>query len=457
MTIAERQGRMMKRLLWLYFWLLIFEGALRKWFLPQLSTPLLIVRDPVVLLIYWMAIQRGIFPKNIFMTWTGLLAAFCFLASFTGIGTLKIALFGLHADFLHLPLIFLAPEIFDFNDVKQIGKWLFILSVPMAALALLQFRASPGAWINAVAGNEAGGQQLPAALGRIRPAGVFSFVTGMVSFLTVLAAYLAWHFADGKIYPRRLVYAAMGAIAVSLMVSGSRSAVASVTIVVAALVLIGMSRGVASIGYLKYAALFLVAFFVMSRIPVFHEGLMVHEERFEGGGGIHEGLVMRFFDELVNSFNACATTPLLGLGLGVGTNAGAGLLSGERQFLFSEGEWGRVICESGAVLGLAYIALRFAIFFRVLGVSLKSYRERYALPLLLLSAMGLDLLTGQFGQPTELGFVVFACGLCLVPAAARESGPADGGGPKAQAAGPAKIRGRSEYAEALHGSINDGA
>ena len=42
--------RKVQLLLWTYFWLLIFEGALRKWVLPGLSNPLLIVRDPVAIL-----------------------------------------------------------------------------------------------------------------------------------------------------------------------------------------------------------------------------------------------------------------------------------------------------------------------------------------------------------------------------------------------------------------------
>src|SRR5438128_1892579 len=41
----------LKRLIWLYFWLLIFEGVFRKWIVPQLANPLLLVRDPVLLLI----------------------------------------------------------------------------------------------------------------------------------------------------------------------------------------------------------------------------------------------------------------------------------------------------------------------------------------------------------------------------------------------------------------------
>ncbi len=38
---------LLKKLFWAYFLLLIFEGALRKWILPQFSAPLLLVRDPI--------------------------------------------------------------------------------------------------------------------------------------------------------------------------------------------------------------------------------------------------------------------------------------------------------------------------------------------------------------------------------------------------------------------------
>ncbi len=54
-------------LVWLYFWLLIFEGALRKWIVPQLSTPLLIIRDPVLIGVYFLALRQGLFNKNIFI------------------------------------------------------------------------------------------------------------------------------------------------------------------------------------------------------------------------------------------------------------------------------------------------------------------------------------------------------------------------------------------------------
>ena len=56
----------LRLLVWLYFWLLLWEGALRKWFFPSLSTPLLVVRDPVVLLIYAIALAKHVFPFNRF-------------------------------------------------------------------------------------------------------------------------------------------------------------------------------------------------------------------------------------------------------------------------------------------------------------------------------------------------------------------------------------------------------
>ena len=53
-----------KKLIWTYFLLLLFEGALRKWFLPGLSQGLLIVRDPVVIWIYYLCYAKGLFPLN---------------------------------------------------------------------------------------------------------------------------------------------------------------------------------------------------------------------------------------------------------------------------------------------------------------------------------------------------------------------------------------------------------
>ena len=47
--IEDKSIDLLKKGIWLYFLLLIFEGALRKWLLPGLATPLLVVRDPIAM------------------------------------------------------------------------------------------------------------------------------------------------------------------------------------------------------------------------------------------------------------------------------------------------------------------------------------------------------------------------------------------------------------------------
>ena len=73
-----------KVLLWLYLGLLLIEGSLRKWLLPSLADPLLIVRDPVVLVIYALALAAGIFPTSRFLVVAAVLAVLSVAASLLG-------------------------------------------------------------------------------------------------------------------------------------------------------------------------------------------------------------------------------------------------------------------------------------------------------------------------------------------------------------------------------------
>src|SRR5437660_6926439 len=65
--------RHIRALIWTYLVLLIFEGALRKWIVPQLSNPLLIIRDPVVIAIFLLALRAGVFPFNRYVLALGII------------------------------------------------------------------------------------------------------------------------------------------------------------------------------------------------------------------------------------------------------------------------------------------------------------------------------------------------------------------------------------------------
>ena len=115
----------LRTLLWLYLVLLIFEGAVRKWILPSLDAPLLVIRDPLVMWIYLQAVhQRLSFRSSFFMPNLVLAVATTFLSLF-GSGNLLITIYGLRTDFLQFPLLFLIPQILNRDDVIAMGKFLF--------------------------------------------------------------------------------------------------------------------------------------------------------------------------------------------------------------------------------------------------------------------------------------------------------------------------------------------
>ena len=169
---------LVKRLIWLYVILLIFEGALRKWVLPSLANPLLIVRDPVVIAIYVAALMSGRFPFSLFLLAVAILAGCSVVASLAaGQDNLLVMLYGLRIDFGHLPLIWVMAAVLDRRDVEQLGSFLLLTALPMTAVMVLQFRSPMGAFINRGVGDDEGGQ-IYGALGRIRPPGFFSVITG---------------------------------------------------------------------------------------------------------------------------------------------------------------------------------------------------------------------------------------------------------------------------------------
>src|SRR4051812_37387846 len=117
-----------KILIWVYVALLIFEGAFRKWWLPSLAQPLLIVRDPVLLLIYILAIVEGVFPSNTFTLSLGALAAASVVTSLAaGQSNFIVIAYGLRINYLHLPLMWIMGRVLNRDDVERLGTFFLIL------------------------------------------------------------------------------------------------------------------------------------------------------------------------------------------------------------------------------------------------------------------------------------------------------------------------------------------
>jgi hypothetical protein len=409
----------LRRLIWLYFALLIAEGALRKWAVPSLSAPLLIIRDPLVLLIYIQAARCRRFPVSgpilvCFLLFSGflLLALFQMIAGIGG-GPV-VAAYGLRTDFLHLPLIFIIPQVFSYADVLKVGKWVLRLSMPMAALMVWQFLSPPGSWINA--GTIAGAGQLAFALGKIRPAGAFSFETGAAHFFVLATAFLLFGFAQPRAgYSPWLLGAALLSVLVVQPVSGSRLLVLGCALAAAAAITFAIFQWKRAHRILGVLAMISLTLIVLSLTAFFRDAVSVFMVRWNqaGGGSAADSLIARILGGFLEPFRVLPEVGLFGLGIGVGTNAGSALMTGAVQFLLAEGEWARVVMEAGPLFGFSFIAYRgwIAVSLAIRGIA-NAQRQNLLAWLLAWDACR-SLLTEQISQPTNLGFMVVVAGLCL--------------------------------------------
>jgi hypothetical protein len=405
----------LRRLIWSYFFLLVFEGALRKWVMPFAANPILIIRDPIVIAAYIVAWRAGLFPRNTLVIVAAYLGLVLFVAGViaTG-GNFFVAGYGWRADFLHIPFIFLIGRVLTAADVRRVGYWVLLIAIPMALLMVVQFRSPANSWINA--GSDENFKQIASAMGRIRAPGTFSFIVGPVYYFTLVTVFLLYSQYKSR-YPLWLTMTSTAALLMALAISGSRSMVMSVAIVlVTAITICAVVKPVLALRWIGSLAIVGVLALGIADTPIAREGLDVFSTRVSNAGkaeGGAEGFLHRFVTDFTSAGPAFFESPEIGYGLGMGTNVGAVLVSGKAQFLLAEAEWPRLVFESGPVLGLLLIVFRVWLAIWVGVQCIRYAAAKDPLPVLLISATFLGILNGPFGQPTVLGFAVSISGLAL--------------------------------------------
>jgi hypothetical protein len=409
----------LKKGIWIYFFLIIFEGALRKWVLPGLATPLLLIRDPVALWLLVKSMRGGLLPANIYLK---AMVIVCIIAIFTtlfwGHGNLAVTLFGARILILHFPLIFVIGNIFDRRDVENMGKAIVFITIPMAILTALQFYSPQGAWVNRGIGGDENGAGFSGAMGYFRPSGTFSFTNGNSLFFSLAASFILFFWLDPKKINKIILIAATLGLLSAIPLSISRALLFS-CIVSVVFAIIGMFRNPKFLGRLALIGIVgFVSVAVLSQTKFFHTSMEAFTDRFntasEAEGGTSGVIGDRYIGGMVSSILGINNVPFFGFGMGMGTNVGAMLLSGKNTtFLIAEGEWGRLIGESGALIGIVIIFIRLALVAKMAVLSFKKINSGDLLPWMLLSFGALNIPQGQWAQPTGLGFSVLVGGLII--------------------------------------------
>jgi hypothetical protein len=416
--VAPSEVIQLKKGIWIYFFLIIFEGALRKWLLPGLATPLLLIRDPVALWLLIKSMRLGLLPANIYVKAMVIACTIgIFTTLFLGHGNLAVTLFGARILILHFPLIFVIGNIFDRQDVENMGKAIVLITIPMAFLTALQFYSPQSAWVNRGVGGDMNGAGFSGAMGYFRPPGTFSFTNGNTLFFSLAASFILYFWIGSQNVKKYILISATLGLLSAIPLSISRGLLFSCIISVVFAV-IGMFRNPKLLG--RLAIIGIVGFIsvaLLSQTKFFQTSTEAFTDRFnvasEAEGGTSGVILDRYLGGMISSITGSSNVPFFGYGMGMGTNVGAMLLSGKTTFLISEGEWGRLIGESGALVGIVIIFIRVALAVKLFVLSFKKLNLGDLLPWMLLSFGLIGVAQGQWAQPTSLGFSVLVGGLII--------------------------------------------
>ena len=422
-----RRLTLLKKLFWLYFFLLILEGALRKWVAPQFTGPLLIVRDPVALWIVWEAYRTHKWPAR----WSSLISALTVgvVALFVvqivaGGNSWLVELYGLRSYLLPFPVAFIMAENLDGEDLRKLAAWTLILLLPNAVLAAVQFVSPATSFINAGAG--AGGRQLDYVNGGVRASGTFSFVLGLTEFCTLAAAFIFHGMAKPGFVKTWLLWAGASALVFTIPMTGERTLVYEIILVLGCVglsALFGISQFVRALRILVPLIILTV---MVSFLPVFSQAMAHMTERFTGAnqmeGGAETSVYERIIEPMIEEIETEATSSnWIGVGMGRGAIA-VQTLFGTGGIDFGEGEAAREILEMGAIAGLGFVLFKILLAIKVFGMALARAREQEPLALLLVPLALNALVLGVPEQPPEQGFIVIGLAFCI--AAARIPAPA---------------------------------
>lgn len=400
-------------------WLLVFEGALRKWFLPQFAKPLLFVKDPLVLYAYYLGIKHSLFPGDSIMLRLGvaLSALFILLGILQCIGLNlppQIALYGWRQYCLVIPLTFLIAANFHGKDLRRVIHQSMVMAAINAGIVLLQWRSPHTSWINS-------GVQDSAAFtygedNIARASGSFSFTFGheMLCASVVPMLLTLW-----------LMQPSQRGV--------SRGWMVFYTIVVLANVLLNGNRGVFVLIAPPVLACF-TGFFLLKKASLRWRALVLPLVACLVGGLVYafvftsayrnmssrvastdESAANRFMDPYLESLNVMKRGNIVGEGLGLGSGGGQALVGAAKlPQIVSEGELPRVLQESG-FLGLLFMLYRFALAVSiVIGAFAASARSGNMLPVMLCSFVWQLLPFAQMsGNATCVYYGWLFAGFCL--------------------------------------------
>lgn len=411
-----------------YVFLYMFEGALRKWVFPVgLGNALLIARDPIVIYTLFLAFKNNfVYSKWIFFFLC--LSSISWLTSMLfGHQSLLLTCYGTRVYMFHMPCAFIWASILRKNDIIFLGKLLVLFTIINCIILFLQYFSPQSAWINrGLGGNEEGSGFSGGANGYFRPSGIFSFTAGNSGFTQLVACFIVYFYFGGKKNWEgkiKLLNICLIFFITSVFLCLSRHTIASVLISLLWCFILAMfNRNYGLLRGFSFVLLVIVILVIMYvYLPFFSITVDTMLARFElasesEGDFVNDSIMGRFGGSYSRAFfdtqnYSGEEIPLFGFGIGAASNVGTKLLGlGNVYYKFGIAEegWSQTVCESGYIIGFFYLVVgRLFLAINLCINAIKKYLQTYDyMPVCFVPFIFDIIMNCQVGVSTSLGLLV---------------------------------------------------
>lgn len=415
-----------------FTFLLIFEGVFRKWLLPQFSNVFLLIRDPFAAYVLYYGIKYNLIgdklAKNM-MT----LGIICFFSALIFCHhNLLVALYGFRITFIYFPFMYICGNVLTKEDLLYIAKRLVLLMLIMVPVTILQFNSSQSSFINrGVGGDENGSGFSGGALGKYRPAGLFSFIAGLTAYYGVTFGFILYFLLFKDIATKLKLsslkmYAILLLYIIGIPISISRTNVFQTIYILCFLIFLYPYKKQTLGKVFRIMLVFVPIIFFLLQIYGNTDFIQAFLMRFNGANESEGGVANSMFDRSFGYMFTAFSNDLIwifGYGDGAFTNFGVQqIFSGMGRdaylhlstILGAEMEWGRIIAEEGPFLGIYMIMLRLLMSLTLLKKAFSALKRNNYLPILITPFASYFMLLSQLKSSYNLGFTSIAVTFVLI-------------------------------------------
>lgn len=214
--------------------LVVIEGALRKWVLPQASDVVYFLKDFVLLGAY---LRYYVFPSseqkltiknNLLSTFVFLASGWCLFQAFNpSLGSPLVGIFGLKVYLFYIPLMWMLPNLFQSElELYQFLRNYMVLAIPVGILGIFQFLSPADSPINVYAPGDVKNVATFGVNTLVRITGTFSYIGSYGVYLIVCFGLLIPLIAAKQSYWWKCInILSLLLVVINSLMNGSRSVV----------------------------------------------------------------------------------------------------------------------------------------------------------------------------------------------------------------------------------------